>query len=391
MQSRALVVDDVATNRRMLRRILSQDGILVHEAGGYVEAIEALASKSFDLVLLDLALGIHGSGQEVLDHIRKTSHEAAPAVIVVTGSARDAASEADLLGLGARDFVARPFDIEVLRARISAALRDHARRTMLADRVRMVEESSRLDREALAAAAAVQSSSVPPFPLVAAGLQMTGAVVPSHHMSGDVIDVVEDRDGGVSVFLLDVAGHGAAAALVSAAGRTVLRRSLLARDDLEVTCASLSEELSAQGSPLQASACLSLVRFSPLGRTAEVINAGMPPVARISQVDGVRLFSSSAGPMGLGLRRPHIETIPVDPGDVFVVASDGLVSSMSGEEVREIVSFLSLGQDPRFLPHLGPNDLERLMELHVSRESTFSDDASIVIVGKQHARRVTPH
>ena len=113
-----LVVDDDDEIRAMLCRLLSSEGYSVAEAATGAELLNTLASRSLDLVLLDVMLD-HEDGLELLTAIRRSSE--AP-VILLTG--RNEESDRVLgLRLGADDYVAKPFSSAELLARIGSVLR----------------------------------------------------------------------------------------------------------------------------------------------------------------------------------------------------------------------------------------------------------------------------
>ena len=117
---RILVVDDTFDNRSVLRRRLVKRGFGVVEAENGEEALDILASQSFDLVLLDVMMpGL--SGLEVLMKIRETfaSHQL-PVIMVTAKSFSEDVVEA--LQLGADDYVTKPVDFNVALARINAQI-----------------------------------------------------------------------------------------------------------------------------------------------------------------------------------------------------------------------------------------------------------------------------
>jgi two-component system KDP operon response regulator KdpE len=113
-----LVVEDDAPLRRALRTSLRARDFQVAEAGSGEEALVLAADRQPDLVVLDLGLpGI--DGVETLQRLRHFNH--APVVVL---SARDQQSDkVSALDAGADDYVAKPFDMEELLARVRAALR----------------------------------------------------------------------------------------------------------------------------------------------------------------------------------------------------------------------------------------------------------------------------
>lgn len=115
-----LVVDDMEANRAMLCRRLEKDGMAVQAAESGPEALSLLAQSLPDMVLLDFMMpGMNGI--EVLRELRRNPATRELAVIMVTARAEgDAVKEA--LEAGADDYVTKPIDFAVLRARIEAQL-----------------------------------------------------------------------------------------------------------------------------------------------------------------------------------------------------------------------------------------------------------------------------
>ncbi len=113
-----LVVDDEPPIRRFLRTSLVASHYRVVEAEDAAGAMPALATEKPDLVILDLGLP-DKSGLEVIGEIRKTS--AVP--ILVLSARHDERSKVAALDLGADDYVAKPFGMAELMARLRAALR----------------------------------------------------------------------------------------------------------------------------------------------------------------------------------------------------------------------------------------------------------------------------
>lgn len=115
---RILVVEDEPDMARVLQFNLTRQGHEVVHAGTLAAAGHQLATETFALVLLDLRLP-DGSG---LDFLRE--HRAAVPVIVVSALG-DEATVVEALNLGAEDFVAKPFRIGELLARVAGTLRRH--------------------------------------------------------------------------------------------------------------------------------------------------------------------------------------------------------------------------------------------------------------------------
>jgi signal transduction histidine kinase len=117
---RVLVVDDLEDNRIVLGRRLTRRGYEVVEAASGEEALARLLAQAFDLVLLDIVMpGLDGF--ETLARIRAVHGPAQLPVIMIT--VRDGAPDVvRALQLGASDYVAKPFDFDVVHARISTQI-----------------------------------------------------------------------------------------------------------------------------------------------------------------------------------------------------------------------------------------------------------------------------
>ncbi len=124
MSAKLLVVDDYLANRELLARRLERAGYGVELAESGPEALELLARIHVDLVLLDIMMpGM--SGLEVLNRIRETRSPSDLPVIMVTART-ESADVVQALGMGAKDYVTKPIDFPVVKARIEAHLRTHA-------------------------------------------------------------------------------------------------------------------------------------------------------------------------------------------------------------------------------------------------------------------------
>lgn len=135
---RILVVEDDVGIAEGLRTNLQQRGYVVDVCDGVASAWSALRAEPFDAVLLDLGLA-DGEGSELLQRLRTSPPTAAlaagtpalpdPATPVLIVTARDQVSQR-IAGLdqGADDYLAKPFDVDELDARLRALLRRAAGR-----------------------------------------------------------------------------------------------------------------------------------------------------------------------------------------------------------------------------------------------------------------------
>ena len=116
--ARILLVDDEVAIQRAVAPLLRSRGYEVEVVGTGLEAVNALADRAPDLIVLDLGLP-DLEGTEVCRRIRKQSK----APIVILSARGEEADKVAALDLGADDYVTKPFGPEELLARIRVALR----------------------------------------------------------------------------------------------------------------------------------------------------------------------------------------------------------------------------------------------------------------------------
>jgi two-component system KDP operon response regulator KdpE len=124
MAVRILVVDDEPQMQRLLKTALESRGYTVNSAADGPAAINMIATRPPDLVLLDLTLpGM--DGLEVCRRIREWSR-----VPIIVLSAREGdRDKVEALDLGADDYLTKPFSMEELLARLRVSLRHVAAAT----------------------------------------------------------------------------------------------------------------------------------------------------------------------------------------------------------------------------------------------------------------------
>ncbi|MCG3126327.1 MAG: Chemotaxis response regulator protein-glutamate methylesterase [Phycisphaerae bacterium] len=209
---RVLVVDDNEMNRDMLSRRLARRGIAVETAENGRQALELVAARPYDLVLLDIMMP-DVDGLEVLRQIRQTRPPGELPVIMVT--AKDQSADVvRALGAGANDYVTKPIDFNVALARLNTHLTVARLNRELAARVSEIEEE-------LQVVADVQRRLLPARLPHAPDLRFAVHYATSRYAGGDYYDVVPLPDGSVGILIADVSGHGTPSAVVMAMTRSV--------------------------------------------------------------------------------------------------------------------------------------------------------------------------
>jgi class 3 adenylate cyclase len=145
-----LVVDDNEDNRYTLTRRLKREGYAnLTTANDGKQALELLKSKPFDLMLLDIMMP-EMNGYEVLEHL-KADAELRDLPVIMISAVGEVESVVRCIELGAEDYLPKPFDATLLRARVGASLekkrlRDEVREWGKQLEARVQEQVAQLDR-----------------------------------------------------------------------------------------------------------------------------------------------------------------------------------------------------------------------------------------------------
>ncbi len=158
MAKRILIVDDDELLRRSLAFNLEQAGYKVSTAANAEDGLEILRLTAHDLILLDIGL----PGMDGLDALRKFKEKYKLPIIFLTARRREL-DEVVGLELGADDYVTKPFDLDVLLARIKAVLRRVSSSTpQLAEKTVLVAGDLEIDPEAHSVIVAGQAVELAP-------------------------------------------------------------------------------------------------------------------------------------------------------------------------------------------------------------------------------------
>ncbi|MFJ8213586.1 SpoIIE family protein phosphatase [Streptomyces sp. NPDC096033] len=195
------------------------------------------------------------------------------------------------------------------------------------------------------------------------GLQLTGRYLPAsdHDVGGDWYDVIQLPRGRTGLVIGDVMGHGIHAAAVMGQLRTAVRT--LARHD--VPPARMLRSLDAVVSDLgedEMATCVYAVHDAATG-CCVIARAGHPPPAVVTADGTVAFLEGQPGtPLGTGGRAFRTETVPLPPGSLLALYTDGLIEARD-RDLDEGMDLLAraLRQPARPLEELCEGVLTRLL------------------------------
>ncbi len=123
LPGRLLVVDDNQDNRDVLRQLLTRQGHTIGTAENGKVAMEMLHNASWDLILLDIMMPVM-DGYEALQQI-KADERLRHIPVIIVSALDEIQSVVRCIEMGAEDYLTKPFDPTLLRARINASLERH--------------------------------------------------------------------------------------------------------------------------------------------------------------------------------------------------------------------------------------------------------------------------
>lgn len=267
--------------------------------------------------------------------------------------------------------------LRVFRANALRRRRLQDERLALHGRLKEAYRQLKVDLEA---AAVVQATLLPPSARLG-GVAFYSHFRPSRFIAGDTFDVVRRPDGRIDFFEIDVAGHGAPAALISVASHHSIAQAALQRKP-GAGLAELVETINREWPDSFPYFTMILGEIDPAARRGRLVQAGHPAPLLITAEGEVREIGDGGLPVGI---IPHAtyDEIAFDfaPGDRLLLYSDGLVEAenaagafFSQERLVDLVKAHAKGSTVALVDALDSS-------LRSWRGSgTLDDDVTIVIL-----------
>ena len=333
--ARILVVDDNEMNRDLLARRLARLGFNVDMADGGHSGLEMILSGNYKLVMLDIMMP-DIDGLTVLKRTRETYSKTELPVIMAT--AKDEGSDvAEALSLGANDYVTKPLDFKVVRARVENVL-GYAQAVS-----ELTETNERMNRD-LEAAALVQASLLPSEPVDIEGAEFIWQYRPCDELAGDGLNVFKRDNEHVAMYVMDVSGHGVASSLLSVSVThhlsQMIKTKLAAEQDTSsganiISPASLASNLNTLFPMESVGRHYFTFLYGVLNvktRTFRFVSAGSPGPLVVHADGSVEVHDVPAVPIGMFPDSEYEDTIiELQQGDRLYLHTDGLYEERNPE------------------------------------------------------------
>lgn len=216
--ARVLIVDDVEVNRDLLARRLQRLGHTIGMAENGQQALDLARSESWDLIMLDVMMPVL-DGIGALSALKADVATRDVPVIMISANT-EIESVVRCIELGAEDYLPKPFDPVLLRARVGATLE----KKRLRDRERA---RSLLMQKDLEVGARIQRDFLPDTLPVVEGYEMSARFEPAREVGGDFYDAFLLPSSEAVFVLGDVCDKGVGAALFMALFRSLIRAAAM--------------------------------------------------------------------------------------------------------------------------------------------------------------------
>lgn len=373
-----LVVDDDPSNRETLCRRLTREGHECREAGEGGEALEILKSQpDFDLVLLDLLMpGV--DGWTMLTQL-KADPELRHLPVIMISALDELESVIRCIEAGAEDYLPKPCEATLLRARIGASIEKKVLRDQERRHLHTIEETQKRLGEELAEASRYVASMLPEP--VLEPVSISWAFETSTELGGDAFGYHWIDESHFAMYLLDVCGHGVGAALLSVAAINVLRSNALPGADF-LSPSSVLRTLN-DTFPMERNNNMYFTIwygvYNTMTRELRHAAGGHPPALLLAPgCSAVELHAPGriVGVFPGGVFPESAQQIP--PGSRMLIFSDGAYELRTGTQVLGMEEFTTWVESARQRPDLPAATVEHARTL--TGRSELDDDLSILCV-----------
>ena len=313
-----LVVDDDPVEQALLASLLIADGHQVRTANDGVEAVAAFQAQQPDLVLMDVIMP-NMNGYEAARQIKDNCGKQFVPIIFLT-ALQDENDLVQCIAAGGDDFIVKPFNGILLRAKIIAMQRIRALQHELANyQMRTAEE--------IALSKHVFDGITNRNPKLK-GVRQTNSSV--GHFSGDIVMYARSPSGRLLLMLGDFTGHGLGAALAAMPASDVFYERVAADKTLPEVVLAINRKLKGV-LPVGRFCAAVLLEISPDCQSALVWNGGIPGAYLLDAQGQIRQrLASDKLPLGIlgdeGFDAQP-EALPLHLGEHLLLFTDGVNES----------------------------------------------------------------
>jgi CheY-like chemotaxis protein/anti-sigma regulatory factor (Ser/Thr protein kinase) len=326
-----LIADDSNSDRLLLKGIIQNQGHIPLLASDGAEAIELFKHNHPDIILLD-ALMPNVDGFEAARYIKAHSGDNFYPIIFLT-SLQEPDSLAKCLEVGGDDFLTKPYNSVILRAKLNAFRRmlkmhvelQHQRDQIADNNQRLIHEQEVAKRtfDKIAHEGSLHAHNV------------KYNLSPMAVFNGDVLIAAVRPNGNLTALLGDFTGHGLAAAIgampLSQTFYSMVAKGFATKDIVIELNRKLKEIL-----PVGVFCCASMIDMDFRSKIIEIWNGGMPDNYLYRKHDH-SIITIPSRHLALGILSPekfspNTDIYPMANGDRMYLWSDGIIESTNQDD-----------------------------------------------------------
>ncbi len=312
-KSVVLVVDDDELNREICQISLEALDVDVHMAENGEVGLDMAGSLDPDLILLDVMMPVL-DGFATLERLQSNPDLRDIPVLMLTARV-DTKDVVSALGIGAKDYLRKPFDEAELAARVKTLLTN---RQMEKTMVRDIKTGAAMQREFLTPAHTIEEG------LAGRGFKCVVYNQSFSAVSGDFFYLKNINDSSAGLFFADTCGHGLSAALISMRILGMLQQLSSPLYSANEYLSKVNQELVGFLPPDRFVAAVYIIFH---GQGCIISNVGQPYPVLLCKND-IREVKISDIPLGqIPDKRYGQEEVVMQSGDRLILYSDGIIDT----------------------------------------------------------------
>jgi len=387
-QGNLLVVDDNEINRDLISQRLGRQGYSVTVAESGYQALKMIRSRTFDLVLLDIMMP-EMNGYQVLEQMKHDGKMQNIPVIMIS-ALDEIASVVRCLEMGAADYLSKPFDPVLLKARISAVLERKRLRDKEQLYLRSLERELEIGRE-------IQAGFLPDSLPRVPGWEIAARFHPAKQVSGDFYDafLLSEDQKVIGIVIADVCDKGVGAALFMGLFRSLIRAFAGLHysgnsekcdhgSALTAIVSKTNDYIARNHSSANMFATIFLGAIVPESGLLTYVNGGHEPPVIVGPA-GIKKELEVTGP-AVGMLPDVVfgyEMTEIGPGDILVSFTDGITEALDpNDNLYSKKKLFSLFSEPAGSAEALSDRIEASLKDHTAGADQ-SDDITLLTVRRE--------
>lgn len=321
---RILIADDNQSDRMILQAIVRKEGHEVFLATNGLEAVELFQQYAPDIILMDALMPVM-NGLEASRAIKQQAGGDLVPIIFLT-SLQDAKSLAECLDSGGDDFMSKPYNRVILKAKINAFSRMCAMHAQLQRHNRQMVLEQKVAKTVFDNVAHAGCLNLP---------NIQHSLSPMAVFNGDTVLAERKPDGGLLLFLGDFTGHGLPAAIGAMPLAEIFYGMTAKGFSMEEVLREVNGKLR-KILPVGVFCCGAMVELNFHNKSARIWVGGVPDVylyrGHSSQLKTLPSTHLPLGVLDPNEFDPHAVDVVMHNGDRVFLWSDGIIESRNSDD-----------------------------------------------------------